>query len=374
MTTIFVPELPESVSDATVAVVHVQQGQSCPMGTVLCELETDKVMLEVPAPSDGTVGEVMVSVGDVVKSGQQLMTLQAGMVEQKAPVAEVVEEPQPVKVIQEEPVALPPHATPSERRKIMQHGEQPKPSSEPQAQTASVPSEDEWEKRVPMSRLRQRIAERLLESQHQTASLTTFQEVNLYQIGQLRQKYKESFEKQHKTRLGYMSFVVTACVQALQEFPAVNASIDGQDIVYHHYCDIGVAVSTERGLLVPVLRQAEHMAMHEIESQIRDFGQRAVAGKLALEEMAGGTFTISNGGVFGSMLSTPILNPPQSAILGMHNIVDRVIVEDGQMVIRPVMYLALTYDHRIIDGSTSVRFLSKVKQLLEDPARLVLEI
>ncbi|NKB47640.1 MAG: 2-oxoglutarate dehydrogenase complex dihydrolipoyllysine-residue succinyltransferase, partial [Legionellales bacterium] len=230
------------------------------------------------------------------------------------------------------------------------------------------------EKRVPMSRLRVTIAERLVQAQQTAAMLTTFNEINLQAVMDLRAKYKDSFEKQHGSRLGFMSFFTRAVVEALKRFPAVNASIEGQDVIYHGYYDIGVAVSTERGLVVPVLRDADQLSMGDIETTIVDFANRAKSGKLAIEEMQGGTFTITNGGVFGSLLSTPILNPPQAAILGMHKIEQRVMVEDGEMVIRPMMYVALTYDHRLIDGKESVQFLVAVKQFLEDPARLLLNV
>ena len=230
------------------------------------------------------------------------------------------------------------------------------------------------EKRVPMTRIRARIAERLLEVRQNTAMLTTFNEINLQQVMDLRARYKEKFEKMHNARLGFMSFFVKAAVEALKRFPAVNASIDGNDIVYHGYFDIGVAVSTDRGLVVPVLRDADQMSMAQIEAKIAEYADKARTGKLTLEEMQGGTFTITNGGVFGSMLSTPILNSPQSAILGMHKIDQRPVVENGQVVIRPMMYVAMSYDHRIIDGKDSVTFLVAIKELLEDPARLLLEV
>jgi 2-oxoglutarate dehydrogenase E2 component (dihydrolipoamide succinyltransferase) len=261
-----------------------------------------------------------------------------------------------------------------------------KPASESKQETAPAPQQtaqkvgvgfdsgDRPEKRVPMTRLRARIAERLVQATQQTAMLTTFNEVNMKPIMDLRARYKDQFEKIHDTKLGFMSFFVTAAAEALKRFPDINASIDGTDVVYHGYCDIGIAVSSERGLVVPILRDAETMPMAEIERQIRDFGARAQEGKVGIEEMTGGTFTITNGGVFGSLVSTPILNMPQSAILGMHAIQERPVAVDGEVVIRPMMYLALSYDHRIVDGKDSVQFLVAIKQLLEDPARLLLDV
>ncbi|MEF8833994.1 MAG: 2-oxoglutarate dehydrogenase complex dihydrolipoyllysine-residue succinyltransferase, partial [Halofilum sp. (in: g-proteobacteria)] len=233
---------------------------------------------------------------------------------------------------------------------------------------------DRPEKRVPMTRLRARIAERLVQATQQTAMLTTFNEVNMKPVMDLRAKYKDQFEKAHDTKLGFMSFFVTAATEALKRFPDINASIDGSDVVYHGYCDIGIAVSSDRGLVVPILRDAETMSMADIEKQIRDFGGRAQAGRIGIEEMTGGTFTITNGGVFGSLVSTPIINMPQSAILGMHKIQERPVAENGEVVIRPMMYLALSYDHRIVDGKDSVQFLVAIKELLEDPARLILDV
>lgn len=405
-----VPVLPESVADATIAAWHKKPGDTVSRDENLVDLETDKVVLEVPAPADGVLTDVMFEVGATVSSGQLLAKIAADATAAAAP-APVVEAtpakaaPAPVN----EPVsALEDKSTsPVVRRMMAEYDLQPgqikgtgkdgritkedvlayieanrgkaaSTAAPATAQTASSVSQPSMgareEKRVPMTRLRAKIAERLLQAQHNAAMLTTFNEVNLKAVMDMRAQYKDSFEKKHGVKLGFMSFFTKAVVESLKRFPAVNASIDGQDIVYHGFYDIGIAVSTERGLVVPVIRDADQLSMAEIELAINDAASRARQGKLSMEEMQGGTFTITNGGVFGSLLATPIINPPQTGILGMHKIEDRPVVEKGQIVIRPMMYVALSYDHRLIDGKDSVQFLVSVKELLEDPARLLLDV
>lgn len=410
MSEIKVPSLPESIADATVAKWHVKEGTAVKRDQNLLDLETDKVMLEVLAQHDGVLKKIIKAEGSVVKPGEVV-----GIMEEGAGGGEAKKEPETKTAKAETPasktstqgaqkmdtetaeVAVD-ELSPSLRRLVAEHNvdiskirgtgkdgritkedvmNYIKEGEKEQLSTAApMPAEmgERPEKRVPMSRLRARIAERLVAAQHNAAMLTTFNEVNMKPIMDLRAKYKEQFEKAHGIKLGLMSFFVKAAVEALKRFPAVNASIDGNDIIYHGYFDIGIAVSTPRGLVVPVLRDADKMSMAQIEKSIGDYAAKARDGKLTLEEMTGGTFTITNGGIFGSMLSTPILNPPQSAILGMHNIVERPIVENGAVVIRPIMYLALSYDHRLIDGRESVSFLVTIKQVLEDPARIVLEL
>ena len=387
-----VPQLPESVADATIAAWHKKVGESVARDENLVDLETDKVVLEVPAPCDGVIAELHFSEGDTVTSGQVLGIVTEGTAASSAPAA-----PEPAAVA--ETAAVTQDVSPAVRRMVAEHnldvnaiagsGKNGRVTKEdvqayldnknkpvPAVKTSApiAPMGQREEKRVPMSRLRAKIAERLVESQHEAAMLTTFNEVNLQAVKDLRSTYGKEFEKKHGVRLGFMSFFTKAVVEALKRFPAVNASIDGNDIVYHGYFDIGIAVSTERGLVVPVLRDAEQLSMADMESGIRDFGGRARDGKLKIEEMQGGTFTITNGGVFGSLLATPIINPPQAGILGMHKIEDRPVVENGEIVIRPMMYIALSYDHRLIDGKESVQFLVNVKELLEDPTRLLLDV
>jgi 2-oxoglutarate dehydrogenase E2 component (dihydrolipoamide succinyltransferase) len=385
-----VPMLPESIVDATISAWHKKAGDAVARDENLMDLETDKVMLEVPSPIDGILKEIVKKAGDTVKANQVVAIIEAGAkpaaskneTATAAP-AKTEEKTAPGKITM---AASSEALSPAVRRVVAEHemdvsqikgtgkgGRITKENAVAALQTSSSTS-GRPEKRVPMTRMRARIAERLLEVTQTTAMLTTFNEINLHEVIELRNKYKEKFEKTHQVRLGFMSFFVKAAVEALKRFPAVNASIDGGDIVYHGYFDIGVAVSTDRGLVVPVLRNADQMSMAEIEAQIVDYANKARAGKLTLEEMQGGTFTITNGGVFGSLLSTPILNSPQSAILGMHKIDQRPIAENGQVVIRPMMYVAMSYDHRIIDGKDSVTFLVAMKELLEDPARLLLEI
>lgn len=377
-----VPMLPESVADATVSTWHKKAGDAVTRDENLVDLETDKVMLEVPSPVDGILKEIIKNSGDVVQANQVVAIIEAGAGKPAAKVEIKTEEKTPQKTTAsaasgpavrraaaEKDIDLSQVTGSGKGGRITKDDLTTTSSATPVMTNGSRP-----EKRVPMTRIRARIAERLLEVTHNTAMLTTFNEINLQHVIDLRNRYKEKFEKAHNVRLGFMSFFVKAAAEALKRFPAVNASIDGNDIVYHGYFDIGVAVSTDRGLVVPVLRNADTMSMAEIEGKIAEYANKARAGKLTLEEMQGGTFTITNGGVFGSLLSTPILNSPQSAILGMHKIDQRPVVENGQIVIRPMMYVAMSYDHRIIDGKDSVSFLVTIKELLEDPSRLLLEI
>ncbi len=383
-----VPMLPESIADATIAKWHKKAGDAVSRDENIMDLETDKVMLEVPSPTDGILKEIRKKEGDVVHANEIVAIIEAGAAakpvaaEKAAPAAKTVEAaPKKAEPEKSAPAGTVP-AGPAARRAAAEHGVDVsqvqgtgKGGRVTKDNVISVAAGGQRiEKRVPMTRIRARIAERLMEVTQSTAMLTTFNEVNLKEVMELRARYKDKFEKTYNARLGFMSFFVKASVEALKRNPLVNASIDGNDIVYHGYFDIGVAVSTERGLVVPVLRNADKLSMAEIEIQIADYAQKARAGKLSLEEMQGGTFTITNGGVFGSLLSTPILNSPQSAILGMHKIQERPVVENGQIVIRPMMYLAMSYDHRIIDGKDSVTFLVTIKELLEDPARLLLEV
>ena len=406
-TEVRVPTLPESVSDATVLAWHKQPGEAIARDENLVDLETDKVVLEVPSPVAGVVKELKVEEGAVVTADALLAVVEAGAT---AP-GPATEPPTSPEKTAEAPAKAPAAAasedtadqvlTPAVRRlvkemdidpsrikgtgkngrilksDVMTFLDQQHQTDDPDLRAAAAPSnamDARQEKRVPMTRLRARIAERLLEAQQNAAILTTFNEVNLKAAMDLRARHKDAFEKAHDVRLGFMSFFVKAAVEALKKFPVVNASVDGNDIVYHNFFDIGVAVGSPRGLVVPILRNADQMSFAQVEETIRTFGQKAKEGSLSYEELSGGTFTLTNGGVFGSMLSTPILNPPQSAILGMHNIVDRPVVENGEIVIRPVMYLALSYDHRIIDGREAVQFLVTVKQCMEDPARMLLGV
>lgn len=394
-TEVKVPTLPESVADATVITWRKNVGDAVKRDENLVDLETDKVVLEVPAPADGVLQEIRKNVGTVVKSNEILAVIQAGAAASKASEKANGATVAPAAMSKPATVAAP--AGPAARRAAQEHdvalqqisgsgregrvtredvlSQASKGSAAPALKTvAPAVTGERVEQRVPMSRLRARIAERLLGAQHNAALLTTFNEVNLKNVMDLRARYKDAFEKKHGVRLGLMSFFTRAAVEALKLFPAVNASIDGNDIVYHGYYDIGIAVSTDRGLVVPILRDADKLNFAEIEAQIAEYGRKARDGQLSIEEMTGGTFSITNGGVFGSLLATPILNPPQSAILGMHKIEERAVVENGQIVARPMMYVALTYDHRIIDGKESVGFLVKIKEFLEDPARLLLSI
>ena len=400
MTDVRVPTLPESVTDATVLTWHKKPGDPVSRDENLLDLETDKVVLEVPSPIDGVLTEIKAEAGAVVTSDDILAILTEGAVAAAAPAtnepaadtpAESDDDPiltPAVRRLVKEMKIDPSHVTGTGKegrilksdvmRYLDEQKNQPAEVKEAKAAASAAPDDialgPRDEKRVPMSRLRARVAERLLEAQANAAILTTFNEVDLQNVIELRKKYKDQFEKQHDTRLGFMSFFVKAAVEALKKFPAVNASIDGDEIVYHNYFDIGIAVGSPRGLVVPILRDADQMSFAEIEARIREYGEKARDGSLSYDDLVGGTFTISNGGVYGSMLSTPILNPPQSAILGMHNIVERPVVVNGEIVIRPMMYLALSYDHRIIDGRESVQTLVTIKELLEDPARLMLQV
>lgn len=388
-----VPVLPESVADATIATWHKQPGDTVTRDENILDLETDKVVLEVPAPADGVLQKVLFKTGDTVLSGQLLAIITEGAALPGKETASVVAmslddkttSPAVRRLLAENDLSAGAVSGSGKDGRVTKedviafietHREEAKSSTAPVAKAVDVqysagPRE---ERRVPMSRLRAKVAERLLEAQHNAAMLTTFNEVDLSSVMALRAQYKDTFEKKHGVKLGFMSFFTKAVVASLKLFPAVNASIDGQEIVYHGYFDIGVAVSTERGLVVPVVRDADQRSMADIEQQIGDYAARARLGKLSIEEMQGGTFTITNGGVFGSLLATPIINPPQTAILGMHKIQERPVAVNGQVVVRPMMYLALSYDHRLIDGKDSVQFLVSVKALLEDPARLLLEV
>lgn len=384
-----VPVLPESVADATVSAWHKKVGDSVKRDENLVDLETDKVVLEVPAPADGVISAIHFDVGSVVTANQVLALISEGA----ASAAPAPAKPAPASAAAPTPaakVATPAAesaAGPAVRRMAAEQsidltqvtgsgkgGRITKEDLSKGPSAVAMASGARPEERVPMSRLRARIAERLVESQQTAAILTTFNEINMGPVMDLRKKYKDEFEKKHGVRLGFMSFYVKAVVEALKRFPAVNASLDGNDLIYHGYYDIGIAVSSPRGLVVPIVRDADKLSMAQIEASIADYGHKAKDGKLTVEDMTGGTFTVSNGGVFGSLLSTPIINPPQSAILGMHKIEERPVVENGQIVIRPMMYLALSYDHRIIDGRESVSFLVTVKDMIEDPARLLLSV
>jgi 2-oxoglutarate dehydrogenase E2 component (dihydrolipoamide succinyltransferase) len=441
-TTLRVPELPESVADATVVGLHKQPGDRVRRDELLVELETDKVVLEVPAPVDGILDEFAVEEGAVVEADTVLGYITAGAAGEDAADAsgtagaKAQSEPESAasgsagnkSTAQAEgrggSEAPPP--SPAVRRLLAEHdldagriegtgqngrllkedverflararaseaqaastvsrpgrdqaaekpeAARPRREPEPEPTAAPAPAGSRGEERVPMSRLRARIAERLLEAKQTTAMLTTFNEVDLTEVIALRKRHGEAFEKRHGVRLGFMGFFVNACALALRRFPVVNAALDGSEIVYHGYSDIGIAVSSPRGLVVPVLRNAGDLSLAAIEKQVRAFAERARDGKLDLDDLRGGTFTITNGGVFGSLLSTPILNPPQSAILGMHKVQERPVAHDGQVVIRPMMYLALSYDHRLIDGADAVRFLVAVKESLEDPGRMLLDL
>ncbi|WP_331352519.1 2-oxoglutarate dehydrogenase complex dihydrolipoyllysine-residue succinyltransferase [Cellvibrio sp. UBA7671] len=391
------PTFPESVADGTVATWHKKPGEAVKRDELIVDIETDKVVLEVVAPADGSIAEIIKGEGETVLSNEVIARFVEGAVATgtpaastpapaAAPVAATAEKlvnPAARKMAEENNVNTAVVAGSGKDGRVTKEDVANHLKSAPAviAPAAPVPVAaieavgDRVEKRVPMTRLRKRIAERLLEASSTTAMLTTFNEVNMAPVMALRAKYKDQFEKAHNgSRLGFMSFFVKAAAEALRRFPVVNASIDNNDVVYHGYQDIGVAVSTEKGLVVPVLRNAENMSLATIENTIRDFGLRARDGKLGIEEMSGGTFTITNGGVFGSLLSTPILNLPQSAILGMHKIQERPMAVNGKVEILPMMYLALSYDHRLLDGKEAVQFLVTIKDLLEDPARILLEI
>ncbi len=416
------PTFPESVQDGTIATWHKQPGEAISRDELLVDIETDKVVLEVVAPANGVLASVNKAEGETVLSGEIIAVLTEGTAAEASSAPAAPSAPEPAVQETEEETAGTQIVSPA-ARKIAQENNinlamvsgtgkggritkedvlnaiknqvmpvatseaEPEPKAAAPAATQAPVKEaeskpfvetsggDRPERRVPMTRLRKRIAERLLDASQNTAMLTTFNEANMEPIIRLRKKYRDQFETVHNgTRLGFMSFFVKAAVEALKRYPAVNASIDGDDIVYHGYQDIGVAVSTEKGLVVPVLRDAENLGLADIENQVRDYGIKARDGKLGIDEMTGGTFTITNGGVFGSLLSTPILNPPQTAILGMHKIQERPVAVDGEVKILPMMYLALSYDHRLIDGKEAVQFLVTVKDMIEDPARILLEI
>ena len=432
-----VPSLGESVTEATVGQWFKKPGDAVKVDEAVCELETDKVTVEVPSPTAGVLGDILVQQGETVAVGALLGTIKEGAAAEAKPAApakakaaaaaapaaakpapalakaegDVLEKPltearqamppsPAARKIMEEKGLTPDQVSGSGRRgQILKQdvaaaaaapavAPQPAPAEPiafplaratapvpaPQMRAPSAPSDAAREERVRMTRLRQTIARRLKEAQNTAAMLTTFNDVDMSAVMNLRAQYKDLFEKRHGVRLGFMGFFVKACIQALHEIPAVNAEIDGTDIIYKNYYHIGVAVSTDKGLVVPVVREADRLSLAEIDTQIGDFGRRARDGRLSIEEMQGGTFSITNGGVFGSLLSTPILNAPQSGILGMHRIEERPVVRDGQIVVRPMMYLALSYDHRIVDGKEAVTFLVRVKELLEDPQRLVLEL
>ncbi|MHA6126014.1 2-oxoglutarate dehydrogenase complex dihydrolipoyllysine-residue succinyltransferase [Pseudomonas fluorescens group sp. PF-1] len=399
------PTFPESVADGTVATWHKKPGDAVKRDELIVDIETDKVVLEVLATADGVLGAIVKNEGDTVLSDEVLGSIVEGGAAAAAPAAAAPAAAQaaaPAAEGEDDPVAAPAARKLAEENGIniasvagtgkggrvtkedvvaavaakkAAPAAAPAKAAAPAAAAPVFAAGDRVEKRVPMTRLRAKVAERLVEAQSNMAMLTTFNEVDMTEVMALRSKYKDLFEKSHNgVRLGFMSFFVKAATEALKRFPAVNASIDGSDIVYHGYADVGVAVSSDRGLVVPVLRNAELMSLAEIEGGIATFGKKARDGKLSMEEMTGGTFTITNGGTFGSMMSTPIVNPPQAAILGMHNILQRPMAINGQVVIRPMMYLALSYDHRLIDGKEAVTFLVTIKNLLEDPARLLLDI
>ena len=399
------PSFPESVADGTVATWHKKPGDAVKRDDLIVDIETDKVVLEVLAEADGVLGAIVAEEGATVLSNQILGSIEEGGAAAPAPAAAAApaaSAPAAPAAAGEDPIAAPAARQLAEENGInlasikgtgkdgrvtkedvvaAVEAKKNAPAAAPAkaaAPAAAAPvfaAGDRTEKRVPMTRVRATVAKRLVEAQSNMAMLTTFNEVDMTEVMALRSKYKDLFEKSHNgVRLGFMSFFVKAATEALKRFPAVNASIDGSDIVYHGYADIGVAVSSDRGLVVPVLRNAELMSLAEIEGGIAGFGKKARDGKLTIDEMTGGTFTITNGGTFGSMMSTPIVNPPQAAILGMHNILQRPMAVNGQVVIRPMMYLALSYDHRLIDGKEAVSFLVAIKNLLEDPARLLLDI
>ncbi len=399
-----VPILPESVSEATVAAWHKQVGDAVSIDENIVDIETEKVVLEVPSMVNGVIKEIRFEEGATVTEQAVLAIVEEGAQASAAAPASTQESAEPAAVAEESAAQDTSDAdklSPAVKKLVAENNIDPSTitgtgkngrllkedvvaaiakqdsapaQASPAAATSAATTGARSERREPMSRLRSTIARRLKEAQDTQAMLTTFNDVDLSAVMELRKQYKEQFEKTHGTRLGFMSFFVKAAIEALKRFPAVNASIDGNDIVYHDYYDVGIAASSPRGLVVPVLRDVDQMSFAGVEKTIGEYGRKAKEGKLTMEDLSGGTFTISNGGVFGSMLSTPIVNPPQSAILGMHRIEDRPVAVNGEVVIRPMMYLALTYDHRIIDGAQSVLFLRTIKECLEDPARLLLEV
>ncbi|MDY6978663.1 MAG: 2-oxoglutarate dehydrogenase complex dihydrolipoyllysine-residue succinyltransferase [Pseudomonadota bacterium] len=406
-TDIKVAQFPESVTEGTLIEWHKQPGETVRQDDLLAEIETDKVVFEVNAPEDGVMGDLLVQQGDTVSSEQVIARMQAGDAApsdtESAGTPAKADAPSRTESTGEEQ----PKLAPAAKKLIAEHdldtslikgtgkdgrilkedvqtyleqGDKTPPADTTrQTRPASVSTDDSAEgerpqKRVPMSRLRARVAERLVEAQQTAAILTTFNEIDMQPVMDLRARYKDKFEKQHGVKLGFMSFFVKACIEALQRFPEINASIDGEEIVYHGFYDIGIAVGSPRGLVVPILRDADALSMAEIEKQIADYAERAQSGKLSLDEITGGTFSVTNGGIFGSLLSTPILNPPQSAILGMHKIEKRPAVINDEIVIRPMMYVALSYDHRLVDGREAVQFLVTIKECVEDPARMLLDV
>ena len=399
MTDINAPQFPESVEEGTVATWHKQPGEAVARDELIVDIETDKTVLEVLATADGVISEIVKNEGDVVQTGELIGKFEVGgAATAAAPAAAAASEAAPAeatedafvnpaaRVLAEENGIDPQSVTGTgkggrvTKEDVVNHLKNKPAAPAPAPATAApapalAPIGAREEKRVPMTRLRATIAKRLLDAQHNSAMLTTFNEVNMKPLMDLRKAYKEQFEKTHNgTRLGFMGFFVKAATEALKRFPAVNASIDGNDMVYHGFYDVGVAVSTEKGLVVPVLRDTDRMTIAEVEQGIKNYAVAAQSGKLSIDDMTGGTFTITNGGVFGSMMSTPILNPPQTAILGMHKTYERPMAVNGEVVILPMMYLALSYDHRMIDGKDAVQFLVTIKELLEDPARMLLNV
>ncbi len=400
-----VPQLPESVSDATLVAWHKNAGEAVARDENLVDLETDKVVLEVPAPASGTIAKILVENGDTVVAGDVLAILEEGEGQVASPVVETEFPARTAAVSAAKVTQGPAKTSPAVRRLLEEHDldatmvlgsgkdgritkadvmsflksdnssnvtpGDPVPAAAGESIVAGL---ERVEQRVPMTRLRARIAERLVDAQHTAAMLTTFNEVDLTNVMALRKRYRDTFEEKHGVRLGFMSFFAKAAVEALKKFPTVNASVEGTDIVYHNYYDIGIAVSSDRGLMVPVLRDVDQMSFADFEAALSAIAGKAQAGTIGMDDLTGGTFTITNGGVFGSMLSTPILNQPQSAILGMHSIQQRPMVVEGEIVARPMMYLAVTYDHRIIDGKEAVQFLVSIKEQLEDPGRLLLQV
>ncbi len=400
-----VPQLPESVSDATLIAWHKNVGETVARDENLVDLETDKVVLEVPAPATGAITKILVENGATVVAGDVLAILEEGEANVAPPVAETESPARKSTKTVAKKAQGPAKTSPAVRRLLDEHDldatmvmgsgkdgriskadvmsflKSDDSSNVTPGDPVPVAADEDVvaglqriEQRVPMTRLRARIAERLVEAQHTAAMLTTFNEVDLTNVMALRKRYRDAFEKKHGVRLGFMSFFAKASVEALKKFPAVNASVEGADIVYHNYYDIGIAVSSDRGLMVPVLRDVDQMSFADFEAALSAVAEKAQAGTIGMDDLTGGTFTITNGGVFGSMLSTPILNQPQSAILGMHSILQRPMVVDGEIVARPMMYLAVTYDHRIIDGKEAVQFLVSIKEQLEDPGRLLLQV
>ncbi len=388
-----VPQLSESVSEATLVSWHKKEGDAVSRDENLIDIETDKVVLETPAPADGVLVKIVKNGGDSVTSGEVIATIDteakaaagapaAAAAPAAAPAAAAAApvsaaSPSARKILDEKGIAAADVAGSGRGGRVTKEdavAAQAKPAAAAAAPAVAVATGDRAEQRVPMTRLRARIAERLIQSKNENAILTTFNEVNMAPVMALRKQYAEKFEKAHGVRLGFMGFFVKAAVAALKKFPILNASVDGNDIIYHGYIDIGIAVGSPRGLVVPILRDAGQMSIADIEKKIAEYGQKAKDGKISIEELTGGTFSISNGGVFGSMMSTPIINPPQSAILGIHATKDRAVVENGQVVVRPINYLAMSYDHRIIDGREAVLGLVTMKEAMEDPSRLLLEV